>query len=100
MKIVPILLLSFSYFNVAAQKMGLYNSKNYTVKNKVVSVYTTADSTDFRISLTDKLTFKELLQPTEGEVSVFVEPNKTFQTFLGIGAALTDVDQGDLFAEW
>ncbi len=98
MKILPILLLSFSYFNVAAQKMGLYNSKKFTVKDKLVYVYTTADSSSFRISLTDKLTFKELLQPTEGEVSVFVEPNKTFQTFLGIGAALTDAS-AEVFAK-
>lgn len=98
MKIAAILLLSFSYFNVAAQKMGLYNSKKFTVKDKLVYVYTTADSSNFRISLTDKLAFKELPQPTEGEVSIFVEPNKTFQTFLGIGAALTDAS-AEVFAK-
>jgi glucosylceramidase len=30
------------------------------------------------------------VQPNEGQISVFVEPNRTFQTFMGIGAALTD----------
>ncbi len=64
-------------------------NKNYT-NNKIVTVYTTADSSNYRLSLTDKLPFKELAQPTEGEISVFVEPNKTFQTFIGIGAAITD----------
>lgn len=59
-------------------------------KNKTVTVYTSADSTNLRLSETDKIVFKKLAQPTEGEVSVFVDPNKTFQTFLGIGAALTD----------
>ncbi|MBA2501209.1 MAG: glycosyl hydrolase, partial [Chitinophagaceae bacterium] len=29
-------------------------------------------------------------QPTEGQIAVFVDPTKTFQTFFGIGAALTD----------
>jgi glucosylceramidase len=72
-----------------------FAQKNITVKtfstnNKTVTVYTTADSSNYRLSLTDKLTFKELAQPTEGEISVFVEPNKTYQTFIGIGAAITD----------
>ena len=57
---------------------------------KTITVYTTADSSDLRLSVTDNVIFKELIQPTEGEVSVFVDPTKTFQTFLGIGAALTD----------
>ena len=34
--------------------------------------------------------FKEKRQPFENEVSVFVDPTKTYQQFLGIGAALTD----------
>jgi len=57
---------------------------------KTVTVYTSADSTDLRLSETDKIVFMKLPQPTEGEVSIFVDPGKTFQTFIGIGAALTD----------
>jgi glucosylceramidase len=57
---------------------------------KTITVYSTADSTQLRLAETDKLVFKELAQPTEGELSVFVDPSKTFQTFMGIGAALTD----------
>ena len=58
--------------------------------NKTVNIYTTADSSSYRLSLTGQAKFHELAQPLENEVSIFVDPTKTFQTFLGIGAALTD----------
>lgn len=57
---------------------------------KQVTVYTTADKTSHRISLTDKLNFKPVGQPKETQICVFVDPDKQFQTFLGIGGALTD----------
>jgi glucosylceramidase len=57
---------------------------------KQVAVYTTADKTDHRISLTDSLSFKAVGQPNETQICVFVDPGKQFQTFLGIGGALTD----------
>lgn len=63
-------------------------NKNYA--GKTVTVFTTADNSNLRLSQTDQVVFKELAQPTEGEVSIFVDPNKTYQSFLGIGAALTD----------
>jgi glucosylceramidase len=57
---------------------------------KKVMVYTTADSSNLRLTITDTLDFKEKGQPFENEVTVFVDPSKTFQTYFGIGAALTD----------
>jgi glucosylceramidase len=57
---------------------------------KQVTVYTTADKTSHRISLTDKLNFKPVGQPKETQICVFVDPAKQFQTFMGIGGALTD----------
>jgi len=57
---------------------------------KKVTVYTTAQNTDHRISATDTLTFKHHGQPLETQVCVFVDPSKTYQTFLGVGGALTD----------
>jgi glucosylceramidase len=48
----------------------------------------TADSTDYRLASTATLEFKEKRQPPENEISVFVDPTKTYQEFLGIGAAL------------
>lgn len=66
------------------------SSSDFNVKGRVVSVYTTADSTNFRLSLTDTVRFKEMLQPKETQICVFTDPDKKFQTFLGIGGALTD----------
>jgi glucosylceramidase len=65
---------------------------------KAITVYTTADSSKLRLSVTDKLVFVESVQPSEGEVSVFVEPSKSFQTFLGIGGAITDAS-AEVFAK-
>lgn len=62
----------------------------FSAKGKTISVYTTADSTNLRLTKTENLTFSETKQPKEKEISVFVEPKKTFQTFLGIGGAITD----------
>jgi len=53
-------------------------------------VYTTAESTSFRLTPTDTLTFKPSESTSEGKVYVFVDPKKTFQPFIGIGGALTD----------
>ena len=62
----------------------------FSTKNKKVSVYITAENTTDRISKTETLDFTPHGQPLETEVCVFVDPAKTFQTFLGIGGALTD----------
>jgi glucosylceramidase len=53
-------------------------------------VYTTADSTNYKLSATDTLAFTQFVQPKETEVSIFIDPAHTFQTMLGIGGALTD----------
>jgi len=57
---------------------------------KQILVYTTADSTDYRMSQTATLQFSDFGQPFETQPCVFVDPTKTFQTFLGIGGAITD----------
>ena len=60
------------------------------IEAKEVAVYTTADKTNYRLSATDKLTFKPMGQPLETQICVFVDPSKRAQTMLGIGGALTD----------
>ena len=65
-------------------------AKPYTAVNKSVSVYTTAQNTDYRITKTATLSFKPLNQPLEKQICIFVDPSKTFQSVLGIGGALTD----------
>lgn len=60
-------------------------------------VYLTASESEQRLALTGQHRFGPGDQPTEGEVSVFVNPNKRFQEFLGIGGAITDAS-AEVFA--
>ena len=64
------------------------SSSNFEPKKVVV--YTTADSTNYRLSATDTLNFADFDQPLETQPSLFIDPSHQFQTFLGIGGALTD----------
>jgi glucosylceramidase len=64
--------------------------KPRSVEGREVAVYTTAEKSDHRIAATDTLTFKHMGQPLETQVCVFVDPAKTYQTFMGIGGAITD----------
>ncbi|HEU5238602.1 MAG TPA: hypothetical protein VFU37_15830, partial [Pyrinomonadaceae bacterium] len=64
--------------------------KPFSVTGKQVRVYSTAEKTAHRISLTDTLSFRAVGQPKETQICVFVDPTRQFQTFLGIGGALTD----------
>ena len=71
---------------------------SFITAGKKLIVYTTADSTNYRIAATDTLGFKDLAQPLETQICVFVDPTKTFQTFLGIGGAITDAS-AEVFAK-
>src|SRR5260221_4339852 len=64
--------------------------KPFSTKNKTVSIYTTADFSDLRLTLTSRAQFRELRQPLESQISVFVDPTKTLQSYLGIGGCITD----------
>ena len=65
---------------------------------RVVSVYTTAEHTPNRLTLTDKQQLKPTKQPLETEVCVFLNPKKTFQSIVGIGGAITDAS-AEVFAK-
>ncbi|MCX5786179.1 MAG: glycoside hydrolase family 30 protein [Elusimicrobia bacterium] len=62
----------------------------FSTWNKKVSVYITADKTEYRLSPEGAFAFKPFSQPLETEPCVFVDPSKLFQAFVGIGGALTD----------
>ena len=72
-------------------------SKIEGLNKKIISVYTTAKDSDLKLALTKQSTFESSSQPTESEISIFVNPNKTFQEFLGIGGAITDAS-AEVFA--
>ena len=90
MKKFFLIFIVFSATSVFAQKkQASVKSKDFTSGKKVI-VYTTAENTTYRLSVTDTLQFKQMGQPLETEFCVFVDPSKTFQSFMGIGGALTD----------
>jgi glucosylceramidase len=62
--------------------------ENYT--HKTLQVFTTAKNTDLRLTKTSDHAFKKAEQPLETEIAIFVNPQKSFQNYLGIGGAITD----------
>ena len=84
-------ILAASFLGIAseAQVKKTVNA-SYAAAGRNILVYTTADSSIYKLSKFTEIVFKPKAQPLENEVIVFVDPAKTFQTFLGIGGALTD----------
>jgi glucosylceramidase len=82
-----IALISFGY--TQAQKKDL---------NKTITIYSSVENTTNRISQTGTVLFETTGQPYENQICVFVNPNKTFQTFIGIGGAITDAS-AEVFAK-
>jgi len=82
----------------AQSKKQQSNQTAFSTNGKKVTVYTTAENEKLKITSTDNLSFGPSKQPLETEVSVFVEPKKTFQTFMGIGGAVTDAS-AEVFAK-
>ncbi|MFP9098726.1 glycoside hydrolase family 30 protein [Flavobacterium sp. RHBU_24] len=65
-------------------------TKSYKAAGKNVTVYTTAENTEFRLTKSGTAAFGDSKQPLETEVSVFISPDITFQSIMGIGGAITD----------
>src|SRR2546423_3910118 len=101
MKKIPLaflMLLLYASGSDAQQNSSAASKNIFSTDGKKLSVYTTADSTDLRLSLTESgLAFTHFGQPLETQVCVFVDPNHTFQTMLGIGGALTDASAETFF---
>jgi glucosylceramidase len=98
MKEIVTLTLIFVSFFVYSQQKKKIESKPFSTIGRSISVFTTAENSNLRLSKTDNLKFSELKQPTERQICVFVNPQKTFQTFLGIGGAITDAS-AEVFAK-
>lgn len=89
MKILHVILSCLLFVpGVHAQK-SIYG-KPLSAGGRTVTIYTSANSTNLRLTKTGQGKLVEKRQPTEGEISVFVNPKKRFQTFLGIGGSFTD----------
>lgn len=91
-----IMILLFS----ALMAIGCSSSKETNTSNpNTIEVYTSANGTNLRLSKSNnQYTVKEVKQPLETQTCVFVNPNKEFQTFLGIGGAITDAS-AEVFAK-
>jgi len=68
-------------------------SQNVSTK---VTVYSTSENTNQRLTITDLVNFTNI--QSEAEVSIFVNPSKSFQSILGIGGAITDAS-AEVFAK-
>jgi glucosylceramidase len=88
--LIPILLL----FSCSGQQPKQVTSgapfDTFKTEGKKVIVYTTADSTDYRLSPADTVIFAAPEKTSEKHIYLFTDPAKTFQSILGIGGALTD----------
>ena len=85
--LIVILILSSKLIIAQKSKSSI---ANLDFINKPIELYTTAKDTDLRLSKRKNKIFKPRVQPLETEVSIFINPNKTFQEYLGIGGAITD----------
>ncbi|MFT7561563.1 MAG: glucosylceramidase [Flavobacteriales bacterium] len=65
---------------------------------KTATLFTSAENSDLRLSNEGTINFKQGKQPTEDEISVFVNPTARFQTMLGFGGAITDASS-EVFAK-
>lgn len=70
---------------------------SFSVDGKEATIYTTSETPNLRLAVSGKAAFAAAEQPLETEVGIFVNPEKKFQTFLGIGGALTDAS-AEVFA--
>ena len=74
------------------------SNNSFSIESKTATIITTAKDTDLRLTETGKKKFSKSAQPLETENSIFVNPNHTFQTFIGIGGAITDAS-AEVFAK-
>jgi glucosylceramidase len=70
----------------------------FTSSAKSISIYTSAEGTGKRLSFSGTASLGVGHQPTEADISIFVNPDKRYQHFLGIGGAITDAS-AEVFAK-
>jgi len=75
-----------------------YTQAQEKESHKTVTIYSTVENTTNRISPTGTVLFETTGQPYENQICVFVNPNKKFQTLIGIGGAITDAS-AEVFAK-
>ncbi len=71
---------------------------SFSGKDRKIEVYTSAQDSELKLTKTADISFVKAQQALETENAVFVNPQKTFQTLLGIGGAITDAS-AEVFAK-
>ncbi|HZV69967.1 MAG TPA: glycoside hydrolase family 30 protein [Saprospiraceae bacterium] len=82
--------IGFQFLHKKNDCQLLNNVTDRKVSSMEARIYTTSKNTNLRLTDTGNKTFQHASQPLETEVAIFVHPAKTFQTFIGIGGAVTD----------
>jgi len=95
---IPILAIVLVACTQPKSTESVQTATSFSVKGKKARVITTAKDTDLRLSNTGEIAFTKSEQAKETENSIFVNPNNTFQSFIGIGGAITDAS-AEVFAK-
>ncbi|MCC9072882.1 glycosyl hydrolase [Flavobacterium sp. F-65] len=94
--ISPILITVFA-FGCSSSNVTDINSKNeHNQNHQKIEVFTTAENTTFKLSKTDGLVVTSAIKDLKNTITVNLQ--KTDQTFLGIGGAITDAS-AEVFAK-
>ncbi len=88
--ILFIVLIALLASCISSKKNASAKQLPFSFGDKKIFSYTTAANTNYRLSYTSESVFADLNQPQETQICVFVDPAKSYQTFLGVGAAMTD----------
>ena len=76
--------------NEVNSKTNIQDKTSFSIQGKTSLIYTTASNTDLRLSSTGEANFNEPDSLSQWDTAIFINPKKSFQTFLGIGGAITD----------
>ena len=71
---------------------------DFSTDGRTINVFQTVSESDQRLTPAGQFSFSAGAQPLESEVSVFVNPARRFQYFLGVGGAITDAS-AEVFAK-
>ncbi len=98
MKVFKALMLTILCLSVVFTAYSQRKTISYAPQTKKLTIYSTAQNTDLRLTQIGQESFTYFGQPLETQICVFVDPSKTFQEFIGIGGAITDAS-AEVFAK-
>ncbi|QSB26837.1 glycoside hydrolase family 30 protein [Flavobacterium sp. CLA17] len=93
--IAPLLVLQLS---CSSSRIVDNSTVSASKSNKKIEVYTTAENTSLRLSLSGNFILNPTSQQTKSIHSIAIDSKKTDQAFLGIGGAITDAS-AEVFAK-